>query len=146
MPSVRTSGGSSFFFSRRHKGSKMKKLLILLLISLPVFLVGCLEEAGTGVGGAGEPVSFSQDVYPILDFRCSSCHNPIIRDGRLDVTSYATLMTGGISGPCVIPFDPDRSLLVRYVEDPADITHYSLFDAVELQTVRAWIQQGALNN
>jgi hypothetical protein len=124
----------------------MKTILGFLCIALLVFLSGCLEETGDPGQGAGDPVSFASDVLPVLDFRCGSCHNPIIRDGRLDLSTYASVMAGGISGPCVIPYDPDRSLLVQYVEDPSDITHYNLWDPVELDIVRRWIEQGASNN
>jgi hypothetical protein len=59
-----------------------------------------LELSSTGAC-ATQPkpaeISFSEDVSPILQFHCSSCHKPGgegFEKSGLDVTTYASLMKG----------------------------------------------------
>ncbi|HEX9795851.1 MAG TPA: c-type cytochrome domain-containing protein, partial [Anaerolineales bacterium] len=49
----------------------------------------------------------------ILSDRCGRCHNGMTAKGFLDITSYDTVLTGGNSGPGVVPGNPDASELIR---------------------------------
>lgn len=99
-------------------------------------------------------VSYSADVRPILDKYCLECHVPGGAGqtaSGFDVSSYESLMKGGNFGPLVIPGDPLTSTLNMLVEGRADPSirmphgRGTLTDR-EIETLRAWVQEGAKNN
>ena len=62
-----------------------------------------------GAASAQAPVSFHRDVRPILEKRCSGCHQPAIRGGKLSVVTYAALKSGGVSGAGFVSGKPADS-------------------------------------
>src|SRR5208337_3736017 len=95
-----------------------------------VFLVAAGTRQWGGEACAAPPkppeISFSDDVLPLLQFRCGSCHLPGgagIEKSGFDVSSYATMMQGTKFGPMIIPGDPENSNLMRLLDwrVPADI-------------------------
>src|SRR6478672_11909772 len=71
--------------------------------------------APTPAGAAASPEYFESKVRPILAANCNDCHTDK-QYGGLRVDSRAGLMTGGDSGPAIIPGDPDKSLLIQAVK------------------------------
>ena len=57
---------------------------------------------------------FETRVRPVLAERCYSCHGTL-RQGELRLDSREALLEGGVSGPAIVPGDPDASLLIRAV-------------------------------
>ena len=47
----------------------------------------------------------------LLEGKCLECHNPATPKGGLDLTSQASLLRGGETGPTVVAKDPEKSLL-----------------------------------
>src|SRR5207248_7147831 len=102
--------------------------------------------AGTSAAGeTGKPVSFFKDVRPLLSRSCVGCHQPGKLKGKLDLSSHASLRTGGKSGPPVIPGDPEKSLLVRQVSgpDPEMPAKGEKLTPDEVHTLAEWVRQGA---
>jgi hypothetical protein len=104
----------------------------------------------------GEPaVSFAQDVQPILEKNCLSCHQAGgqgFEASGFSMASYDDLMKGSNGGPMVIAGDVEGSNLVVLMEGRADpsisMPHGSL-DAVpgaDVKVIKNWIAQGAKNN
>jgi len=118
----------------------------IALCLLPMLMAAC----------GGEPaVSFAQDVKPILDRDCVQCHQP---DGQgevasgFDMTSYEGLMKGTRNGPMVIAGDVEGSNILVLMEGRADPSismphgqNKSVPDQ-DIETIRSWIRQGAINN
>ena len=66
---------------------------------------------------------FADVVFPILDARCSSCHNPSKKKGDLLMTSYEELMKGGENGEVILAGNSIKSDLFHRVtldEDDED--------------------------
>jgi mono/diheme cytochrome c family protein len=92
---------------------------------------------------------FSQIVYPVLEQKCVSCHNPTKRKGGLELTSYASVLTGGEHGASVIPGDPGLSDLLRRARLPE--RHIAAMPPEgnerltddELAVISWWIEKGA---
>src|SRR6266404_7775082 len=91
------------------------------------------------------PVSYSRQVAPILALHCNSCHGDA---GGLSTRSYADLMNGGNLGKVVIPGDPDRSLLIHFIEGRRGEAHRMplggrVLSLGQIDTIRRWIAEGA---
>jgi cytochrome b subunit of formate dehydrogenase len=71
--------------------------------------------------------------------RCSTCHG-FTKVGGLSLSSYQDALTGGNSGPAIVPGDPDNSILV---EKQSLGNHPGQLTIDELNQVIAWIQAGA---
>lgn len=94
--------------------------------------------------------SFSQNVKPILDKRCASCHTRGLKGG-LNVSSYDTLTTSGDHGPVIMAGDAVHSILpqmLRGVETPAggQMPPSRPLREEQIQLIERWINQGAQNN
>jgi len=108
-------------------------------------LAAMLLAAGCG-GGAG--VSFSNDVQPIFDRKCTSCHP--VSYGYLDLRrghAYDQLVrVSARTAPAferVLPGRPELSYLLTHPPDP------SLRDLLtdrERDLIADWIRQGARRN
>ena len=99
--------------------SRMNTILSMRTLLSASLLVAV---AWSGALAAEEQVSYKLDVQPILQSRCSSCHQPGgegYQASGLDLTSYEGLMKGTKYGPIVVPGDPLTSNLMVLVEGRA---------------------------
>ena len=71
--------------------------------------------------------------------RCSTCHG-VTKVSGLSLTTYQDAITGGTSGPAIIPGNPDNSVLV--LKQSAG-NHPGQLTIDELNQVIAWIKSGA---
>ncbi len=68
-----------------------------------------------------ETPGFTQDVKPILDKRCATCHGNRLKGGY-SVADYDRVMNSGDNAPVIIPGDAANSILaqmLRGIETPA---------------------------
>jgi mono/diheme cytochrome c family protein len=91
-------------------------------------------------------VSFANDVLPILESRCLTCHGGDRIEGGLVVSSYADLMAGGKDGAVVIPGDAAGSLLYDLTASGKMPKRGANLTPVQLAVIEAWINAGALDN
>lgn len=107
-------------------------------------------------GCATQQVSYRNDVVPILESRCIKCHAPPDGIGYkttgLSMDSYQSLMQGTDYGPVVVAGDSRRSIFNMLVEGRAGqqqrMPHNekeSLSES-QIETLRNWVNQGALDN
>ncbi|HEX5442405.1 MAG TPA: PSD1 and planctomycete cytochrome C domain-containing protein [Pirellulales bacterium] len=87
---------------------------------------------------------FEKQVRPLLAEHCFKCHGPKQQKSGLRVDHVSGLLTGGDSGPALVPGKPDDSLLidaVRYnsLEMPPD---GKLSDA-QIEVLARWVAIGA---
>jgi len=103
---------------------------------------------------AAEPISFAEDIFPIFQGRCVSCHQPggagYDKSG-LDLSNYEGLMKGTKYGAMVIPRDPETSNLMWLLDWRASPELRMPHGRKKLSTcdrdaIRTWIRQGAKNN
>ena len=94
-----------------------------------------------------EPVTYEKHVEPIFYKRCTVCHSGNLKEGKLDVSSYESLMKGGKRGESVKPGKSQDSLLYMAMsrsskpfmpprgEEPCT--------SEDVAVVKLWIDQGA---
>ncbi len=98
--------------------------------------------------GVTEPISFDQNIKPLLQRHCLGCHNPDVSKSGLDLSTLASSSSPAASGfAAIVPGDLESSELVYRIttEDqlnrmPPEGTRLS--DA-EVEVFRRWIAQGA---
>ena len=77
-------------------------------------LFACMVVA-TSLHASPEEPNFQDDVFPLFDQSCNSCHNPDKAKGGLDLSSMPGLLAGGSSGDVVVPGDGANSYLYKLV-------------------------------
>jgi uncharacterized membrane protein len=120
---------------------------------LNAFLIGLLFF---GCGKKDQPVSFREQIQPILQTRCTRCHSDENAAGKIVLTSYEAVMNSRtVKGkkPLVVPENLSESWL--YVLSGTDQPHFRMppdtsqitpLPKDELQVLGRWITQGARNN
>ncbi|MGE5546914.1 MAG: c-type cytochrome domain-containing protein [Solirubrobacterales bacterium] len=101
-----------------------------------------------------EPVSFAEDVHPILKMRCVICHAPGLEGTEksgLDLTTYEGVMKGTKHGSMIVPGDPLTSNLMVLIDGRADkslqMPHgKKKLSSCDRELIRKWIKQGAKDN
>jgi mono/diheme cytochrome c family protein len=99
---------------------------------------------------AASPDSFyAQQIHPILDANCVSCHGASKTEGKLRLDSYDSLIKGGKDGAVIVPGNAEKSMLLERISLPPDNQHFMPAEGRpplkpdEVAAIRAWIQQGA---
>jgi mono/diheme cytochrome c family protein len=104
------------------------------------------EEASTPQSETSSSgVSYSSEIQPIFDNDCGGCHGG---SGGLSLGNYDQLMAGGNGGALVVAGSPDDSILVKRLTgeiSPKMPRGGSLSDE-QINLIRQWIEEGALNN
>jgi len=100
------------------------------------------------VWAQNRPISFQQQILPILERRCHACHQPANAGGQLSLTSYSHIRKGGKQGPTLEPGKPDDSLMVKMIsgEPPRMPMSGGPLTAEEVRLIRSWISQGATDD
>ena len=91
------------------------------------------------------PVSYSREVAPIFALHCNGCHGDA---GGLSTRTWRDLMAGGHLGRIIVPGDPDRSLLVHFIDGRRGKEQLMPLGgrpltAEQIGTIRRWIAEGA---
>lgn len=90
---------------------------------------------------------FEAKVRPVLAKNCLSCH-AASKMGGLALTSRATLLEGGKSGPAITPGQPASSLLVKAIRHEHDSLKMpptgGKLPAAEIEAIETWIKDGAV--
>lgn len=91
---------------------------------------------------------FENQIRPVLLEKCFSCHGGNKVSGSLTIDSREGLITGGDSGPSIVPGKPDESLLLKAISRHEDVSAMppEKKDALRPEQVaafRQWILSGA---
>lgn len=113
----------------------------LAALTLPVVVSTAAERNGSA---EDRPLTFEQDVFPILKTRCLKCHGGGSRESGFDVRRRFLILRGGDSGPAMVPRQPEQSLLIELIDDglmpPEDELQLA---PSEIAVLRRWIASGA---
>lgn len=123
------------------------KLTALLGITLVMLLSACQSKQPKGP-------SFTKDVFPLLQKRCSECHLPGgkgFEASGFSVADYKSVMKGTRLGPVIIAGQSVASTLVILVEGKADpsirMPHgKEALPAAEIKIIKDWVNAGAMEN
>jgi uncharacterized membrane protein len=119
-----------------------------------LLLLSCLV-LGCGQKGS-KPVSYRDDIQPVLNNRCVRCHGSENAQGNIVLTSYQNLMSSHtVKGkdPLVVPTKVSESWLYTlsatsqpHFRMPPDTSNLTPLPKNELELIARWIMQGAKEN
>ena len=93
-----------------------------------------------------EAISFADDVFPILQSRCMTCHGGERIEGELVMLTYGELIAGSESGAVILPGDADGSLLYQLASTGEMPKRGANLNPAQLEIILQWINAGALDN
>src|SRR5262245_31140282 len=113
-----------------------------------LFLFAPQRAAAQAPAAPKGPVSFINDVAPILKENCFACHDAKKRKGKLDLTTYENFRKGGDRDDPVVPGKPDESALIDRLtaKDKSRMPPMDSGDALpkeKIDLITRWIQEGA---
>jgi cytochrome c/anaphase-promoting complex subunit 4 len=111
----------------------MAKALLSLVLSVSV----------ASLAGAAEPTY--EQLAPLLEAKCTLCHDSEDQGGGLDLSTYDAILRGGASGDVVKPGDANGSKLYRVVarlEQPFMPRGDGPLSEGELKLLERWIASG----
>ncbi len=114
------------------------------LLTVAIFL-GSSSLLRAESPGSADVDFFEKQVRPLLVEHCYQCHGNGKSKGELSLTSRASILKGGASGPTVKPSDPAGSLLiqaVRYEGETRMPPKKKLSDHA-IAVLTEWVQRGA---
>ena len=108
-------------------------------------LMAALVAGLAGLPSSAEEASFATGVRPILQKRCTACHQGPNAQNGLSLDTVAGLLRGGESGPAVVPGDPGASLLLAKAggRNPVMPPAGDPLTPEEIAILTSWIKAGA---
>lgn len=129
----------------------MKKQLIPIIIT--IFLVSAYVILQSGQIPMAQleaipqaDISYSKDVYPILESRCGKCHMGSFTSENLNMETYDSLMVGSQNGAVIVAGNAKESLLARKILKGEMPKRGPKLTPAQVQIIIDWINAGAPNN
>jgi formate dehydrogenase gamma subunit len=97
-------------------------------------------DSTPGTPSVASALTWDSAIGALFQEKCQPCHGPVA-SGGLNLSTYADAMTGGVSGPVIVPGDGENSLLV--IRQAAG-GHPGQLTPEEIAQVIEWIDAGAL--
>jgi uncharacterized membrane protein len=104
--------------------------------------------ASTEMVDDSNPTVFRQSVYPILERKCTSCHNPSKAKGKFVMTSIEEFKKGGKKGEEWKNGKPGESRLIQYIHLPLEEDDHMPPDGKpqltrqEIKLLEQWVRSG----
>lgn len=96
-----------------------------------------------------QAVVYQDVIRPILEQKCTSCHNPDKLKGELILTDPESILKGGKSGKLLVPGNPKMSLLLQRVHLPVEEKKHmppagkAQLTLQEISLLTLWVKQKA---
>ena len=127
--------------NKKNSSEKTKDILskVKLLVTLNVTYDNIEDRAGSGSFCDTSAVSFSQDIESIIQQNCEGCHNGVSASGGLNLADHLNIQPAALNGLIM-----DR--VRRPLSDPLSMPPNGPLSDCYQKKLRAWINQGALDN
>lgn len=110
-----------------------------------ILLVGGVSVGRADVMAAKEAANFFEnEVRPLLAEKCVKCHSEKKQEGSLRLDKLDGFLTGGDSGPAIVPGKPDESMLIEAVRyESYEMPPNEKMSDEEIAVFVKWVQMGA---
>jgi hypothetical protein len=117
-------------------------------LALALYVLASRPAAAADPPPAAPPVSFINDVAPILKENCFGCHGAKNPKGKLDMTKFGTFTKGGTKGKPFHAGKPDDSYIMQALQftDRRRMPPPDVCDALppeKIAVIQRWIADGA---
>ena len=123
----------------------MKRVIqIIILGIIGMFLNSCYYDAYYDIDEVTEDVSYSADIQPLWDAGCVVCHDGNEPPDLRPDTSYDALSNGWL-----VPGDAESSIIYQSLLGSNGVSLMppgEPWPQADINLVRDWINQGALDN
>ncbi len=109
-----------------------------------------ISVAATGYLSADDVVAdeqmrfFESEVRPLLAEKCWGCHNEEKQKGELRLDSLSAMLSGGESGPAIVPGKPDESTLIAAIRyESLEMPPAGQLNELQIAVLTKWISLGA---
>jgi WD40 repeat protein len=112
-----------------------------------LLIIGPLLFSLVELSASPEKPNLEDDVMPIFESKCNSCHNADRAKGGLDLTNMNAILVGGSSGESVISGDGENSYLYKLIariEKPYMPQREDKIPQPEIDLIKKWIDLGLL--
>src|SRR6516162_9075610 len=118
-------------------------LILVSLLIVGVFFVPAHAEEAPMQRKAAD--FFEKSVRPVLAENCFACHSDRKQKAGLRLDSRQALLTGGETGPAIVPGHPEQSLLLKAIhyKDELKMPPKGQLRAEQIAALTTWIKQGA---
>ncbi len=122
--------------------------ILCAVAAIVAYLLLFSSPSTASAQGSGKPVSFINDVAPILKENCLACHDAKKKSGKYDMTSFEKLMAGGSNGEQIVPGKPENSefYTLMVTSDQRRMPPRDKGEAVPKEkaaVIAQWIKEGA---
>ncbi|MBT3666376.1 MAG: hypothetical protein HN548_02765 [Opitutae bacterium] len=110
-------------------------------------LIAFISISWNGLYATPEKPNLEDDIMPIFESKCNSCHNPDRARGGLDLNNMNGILAGGSSGESVVSGDGENSYLYKLIariEKPYMPQKEDKMPQAEIDLVKKWIDLGLL--
>jgi len=107
-----------------------------------VWLFWLTAVVASPLPAADPPISYFRQVRSILQRNCQGCHQPAVKQGNLDLTTYDGFKAGGKRGPAA-------AVVVSFLEGKSQPRMPMGLDplaAADIDLVRRWVAAGAADD
>ena len=123
---------------------------VALPLGMALTIMGTPSAGNTGPAPIAMS-SFADDIMPIIERSCVSCHGAevdgeVVTELSLNLMTYEGLMAGSEYGTVIEPGDPANSLFLEMIEAGDMPEDGDALSAEEIELIRTWIAEGAENN
>ena len=132
------SGFSALFHQRNHRISVLTAYFVCVIVTVGEFRLASPVLA--------QDQLWQQQVAPILQQHCWSCHGPDAQESDLRLDTREGLIRGGKAGPSIQPGAPVESLLVvavRKTDSTLQMPPEGRLSEEEIKVLEQWIAAGA---
>src|SRR5437879_701986 len=88
---------------------------------------------------------FEKSIRPVLVENCFNCHSDRKQKAGLRLDSRQAMLTGGETGPAIVPGHPEQSLLLKAIhyKDELKMPPKGQLRTEQIAALTTWIKQGA---
>ena len=89
---------------------------------------------------------FEAKIRPLLIEKCVDCHGPEKQESDLRLDKYAAMLSGGVSGPAIVPGKADESLMIaaiHYKDAALQMPPDGKLADAEIELLKDWVNRGA---
>jgi len=115
----------------------------------PAFFIGAFSVMAANPASSPQPVSYFNQIRPILQAQCQGCHQPAKAKGGYVMTEFADLLKGGDNeGTAVVPGKPEDSALLALIlpnkDGEAEMPKgKDALHSAQIELIKRWIAEGA---